>query len=211
MGQTSIRMVGRAKPLLFLLGLAPAARWVWLGLHDGLTANPVEFLTRSSGTWALVCLLVTLAITPLRRLFQLPALLRVRRMCGLFAFFYGALHFMAWVWWDRGLELASMLRDLGERPFILAGFAAFVLMTALALTSTQWAMRRLGRRWQQLHRAVYLIGLLAILHFWWHKAGKNDLREPLIYGGVLLLLLGWRVAAWLSRRRAVKAGPASIA
>ncbi|KOF52441.1 MULTISPECIES: protein-methionine-sulfoxide reductase heme-binding subunit MsrQ [unclassified Achromobacter] len=198
--QWSARAVGRFKPVLFLLGLAPLLRWVWLGLHDGLTANPVEFLTRSSGTWTLVCLLATLAITPLRRLAGQPALVRVRRMCGLYAFFYGALHFLAWVWWDRGLDPASMLRDLGERPFILAGFSAFVLMCALAATSTQWAMRRMGRRWQALHRAVYLIGLLAILHYWWHKAGKNDFTQPALYGAVLALLLGYRVAAWLRGR-----------
>ncbi|ARP95891.1 protein-methionine-sulfoxide reductase heme-binding subunit MsrQ [Bordetella genomosp. 13] len=193
------RAVGRMKPFLFVLGLLPFARWIWLGFNDGLTANPVEFLTRSSGTWTLVCLLVTLAITPLRRLTGQPALVRLRRMCGLFAFFYGLLHFIAWVWWDRGLDPAAMLQDVGERPFITVGFAAFVLMSALAATSTQWAMRRMGRRWQALHRAVYLIGLLAILHYWWHKAGKNDFEEPLIYGAVLALLLGWRVAARLRR------------
>jgi len=194
--QLSARTIGRFKPLLFLLGLAPFARWIWLGMHDGLTANPVEFLTRSSGTWALVSLLVTLAITPLRRLTGQPALVRVRRMCGLFAFFYAALHFMAWVWWDRGFDPAEMVRDIVERPFIMVGFSAFVLMTALAATSTQWAMRRLGKRWQTLHRAIYAIGLLAILHYWWHKAGKNDLSEPAIYAAVLAVLLGWRVVAW---------------
>ncbi|MEN4919838.1 protein-methionine-sulfoxide reductase heme-binding subunit MsrQ [Achromobacter spanius] len=198
--QWSARTVGRFKPLLFLLGLAPFARWIWLGMNNGLTANPVEFLTRSSGTWTLVCLLVTLAITPLRRLTGQPALVRVRRMCGLFAFFYASLHFMAWVWWDRGFDPAEMLGDLGERPFIMVGFSAFVLMAALAATSTQWAMRRLGKRWQTLHRAIYAIGLLAILHYWWHKAGKNDLTQPAIYAAVLALLLGWRVAAWWRRR-----------
>nr|WP_175142168.1 protein-methionine-sulfoxide reductase heme-binding subunit MsrQ [Achromobacter dolens] len=200
--QWSARAVGRVKPWLFLLGLAPFARWLWLGVTNGLTANPVEFLTRSSGTWTLVCLLVTLAITPLRRLTGQPALVRLRRMCGLFAFFYGAMHFMAWVWWDRGFDPAAMLQDIGERPFITVGFAAFVLMTALAATSTQWAMRKMGRRWQQLHRAIYLIGLLAVLHYWWHKAGKNDLSEPILYASVLALLLGWRLAAWWRRRGA---------
>lgn len=198
--QWSARAIGRVKPWLFLLGLMPFARWIWLGFTNGLTANPVEFLTRSSGTWTLVCLLVTLAITPLRRLTGQPALVRLRRMCGLFAFFYGAMHFMAWVWWDRGFDPAAMLQDIGERPFITVGFAAFVLMTALAATSTQWAMRKLGRRWQQLHRAIYLIGLLAVLHYWWHKAGKNDLSQPILYAAVLALLLGWRLAAWWRRR-----------
>ncbi|WP_165645725.1 protein-methionine-sulfoxide reductase heme-binding subunit MsrQ [Bordetella bronchiseptica] len=198
------RAIGRIKPLLFVAGLLPFARWFWLGANDGLSANPVEFLTRSSGTWTLVCLLVTLAITPLRRLTGQPALVRLRRMCGLFAFFYGSLHFLAWVWWDRGLDPVSMLQDVGERSFITVGFAAFVLMAALAATSTQWAMRKLGKRWQVLHRAVYAIGLLAILHFWWHKAGKNDLQQPLLYGSVLAVLLGWRVAAWWRRRGAAR-------
>ena len=198
--QWSARSISRFKPLLFLLGITPFARWIWLGMNNGLTANPVEFLTRSSGTWTLVCLLVTLAITPLRRLTGQPALVRVRRMCGLFAFFYGAMHFTAWVWWDRGLDPAAMLQDIGERPFITVGFAAFVLMTALAATSTQWAMRKLGKRWQSLHRAIYLIGLLAVLHYWWHKAGKNDLTQPALYAAVLALLLGWRIVAWWRRR-----------
>lgn len=200
--QISAKTVGRFKPLLFLIGLLPFARWIWLGFHNGLTANPVEFLTRSSGTWTLVCLLVTLSVTPLRRLMGQPAFVRVRRMCGLFAFFYGSMHFLAWVWWDRGFDPVSMLKDVGERPFITVGFTAFVLMSALAATSTQWAMRKLGKRWQVLHRLVYLIGLLAILHFWWHKAGKNDLAQPMLYGAVLLLLLSWRVGVWLRRRAA---------
>ncbi len=198
--QWSARSISRFKPLLFLLGITPFARWILLGMNNGLTANPVEFLTRSSGTWTLVCLLVTLAITPLRRLTGQPALVRVRRMYGLFAFFYGAMHFTAWVWWDRGLDPAAMLQDIGERPFITVGFAAFVLMTALAATSTQWAMRKLGKRWQSLHRAIYLIGLLAVLHYWWHKAGKNDLTQPALYAAVLALLLGWRIVAWWRRR-----------
>lgn len=122
-------------------------------------------------------------------------------MCGLFAFFYAFLHFSAWAWWDRALDPASMLQDVYDRPFITAGFAAFVLMSSLALTSTQGWIRRLGRKWQTLHRAIYLIGMLAILHLWWHKAGKNDFFQPVIYGVVLVLLLGWRVVAWLRARR----------
>ncbi|CAM3954137.1 protein-methionine-sulfoxide reductase heme-binding subunit MsrQ [Bordetella tumulicola] len=201
MSQWSAVAVGRFKPILFIAGLLPFARWFWLGFNDGLTANPLEFLTRSSGTWALVCLLVTLSITPVRRLLKQPALVRLRRPCGLFAFFYGALHFTAWFWWDRGLDLASMVQDIGERPFITVGFAAFVCMTALAVTSTKWAMRKMGRHWQTLHRLVYLIGILAIVHLWWHKAGKNDFEQPLIYGAILAALLGWRLV-WRLRRPA---------
>lgn len=202
--QWSAAAVARVKPALFVAGLLPVARWIWLGFHNGLTANPVEFLTRSSGTWTLVCLLVTLSITPLRRLLGQPALVRLRRPCGLFAFFYGSLHFLAWVWWDRGLDPASMLQDIGERPFITAGFIAFACMAALAATSTQAAMRAMGRRWQTLHRAIYLIGILAIVHLWWHKAGKNDFQQPIAYGAVLLVLLAWRlVMAW--RARAMRA------
>lgn len=195
MSQWSAVTVGRFKPVLFMAGLFPLARWFWLGFNDGLTANPVEFLTRSSGTWALVCLLVTLSITPLRRGLKQPALVRLRRPCGLFAFFYAALHFTAWFWWDRGLALGAMVQDIWERPFITAGFVAFVCMTALALTSTQWSIRKLGRRWETLHRLVYLVGILAIVHLWWHKAGKNDFEQPLIYGAVLAVLLGWRLVA----------------
>lgn len=195
------RTVGRMKPFLFLAGLFPLLRWIWLGMNDGLTANPVEFLTRSSGTWTIVCLMVTLAVTPLRRLLGQPVLVRLRRMCGLFTFFYGALHFMAWVWWDRNFDVASMFKDVAERPFIMVGLGAFVLLTALAATSTQWAMRKMGRRWQTLHRAVYLIGMLAVLHYWWHKAGKNDFLQPAIYGTVLFVLLGWRVVYAVRMRR----------
>ncbi|WP_427184996.1 protein-methionine-sulfoxide reductase heme-binding subunit MsrQ [Bordetella bronchialis] len=207
--QLSAAAVSRFKPVLFLLGLFPLARWIWLGTHNGLTANPVEFLTRSAGTWTFVCLLVTLGITPLRRLTGQPALVRLRRMCGLFAFFYGFLHFMTWVAWDRGFDPASMLQDVGERPFITVGFAAFVLMTALALTSTQGAMRRLGKRWQHLHRAVYAIGILALLHLVWLKAGKHDFLQPAVYGTVLAVLLLWRVVAWVLARRKTAAASAA--
>ena len=199
--------VSRFKPLVFAGGLFPVARWVWLGATSGLTANPIEFLTRSSGTWALVWLLICLGVTPVRRMLGQPALVRIRRMCGLFAFFYAFLHFTAWAWWDRALDLSLMVADVWERPFITAGFAAFVLMTALAVTSTQGWMRRLGRRWQSLHRAIYAIGGLAILHLWWHKAGKNDFFDPVLYGAILAVLLGWRLGAHLMdrRRRAARA------
>ena len=197
--------VERCKPALFLLGLYPLARWVWLGLNDGLTANPVEFLTRSAGTWTLVCLLVTLSVTPLRRLTGQPALVRLRRMCGLYTYFYACLHFLTWAWWDQGLDPAAMVGGVVQRPFIAVGFTAFLLLAPLALTSTRGWMRRLGRNWQRLHRLVYAVAVLAILHYWWHKAGKHDFAAVSVYAGVVALLLGWRIAAWLGRRGAVPA------
>jgi methionine sulfoxide reductase heme-binding subunit len=185
--------VDRFKPLLFLLGLYPLARWIWLGWQDELTANPMEFLTRSSGTWALVCLLVTLSVSPLREVLDQPAIIRVRRLCGLFAFFYAALHALAWAWWDQGFVALAMWRDVIDRPFITVGVLAFVVLLSLAVTSNLWAMRRLGKRWKQVHRFIYLAGALVILHYWWHKSGKNDFDEVIIYGLVMALLLAWRL------------------
>jgi len=182
-----------AKTLFFLLGLVPLARWIWLGMTDGLGANPVEFLTRSSGTWTFICLLVTLANTPLRVLLRQPLLIRLRRMSGLFTFFYACLHVMTYVWWDQWFVIDSIVADVIERPFIALGFVAFLTLVPLAVTSTQGWMRRLGPRWRALHRLVYLTGLFAILHFWLHRAGKNDLQDVFIFGGVLAVLLGWRI------------------
>lgn len=185
--------LGAARVLLFLLGLVPLARWIWLGMTDSLGANPVEFLTRSSGTWAFICLLVTLANTPLRVLLRQPLLIRLRRMSGLFAFFYACLHVMTYVWWDQWFMLDSIVADVIERPFIALGVLAFLTLIPLAVTSTQGWMRRLGPRWRALHRLVYLTGLFAILHLWLHKAGKNDLQDVFLFGGVLAVLLGWRI------------------
>lgn len=197
----SLKTIDRAKPLLFLLGLFPLARWIWLGFHQGLTANPIEFLTRSSGTWTLVCLLVTLGISPLRQVLSQPMLLRWRRMCGLFTFFYATLHMLTWAWWDQGLEVFAMLADSWKRPFILVGLLAFVLLCLLAATSTKGWMRRLGRHWQTLHRLVYLITALAILHYYWHKSGKSDFSTVSLYALVAALLLLWRVYRWRMQMR----------
>ena len=196
----SAKQVGRLKPFLFLLGLFPLGRWVWLGFNDGLTANPAEFLTRSAGTWTLVCLLVTLSITPIRQALKQPALVRLRRMCGLFAFFYCTLHMLAWSGWDQGFELTDMVSDIAKRPFILVGATAFLLMSLLAMTSNQFSMKRLGKRWQRLHQFIYLIGGLAILHYWWHKAAKHNFQTVSIYAAVLFLLLAWRVGRWAHQK-----------
>ncbi len=193
MSRLSALSVDRYKPVLLLLGLFPLVRWFWLGWQGELTANPMEFLTRSSGTWALVCLLVTLSVSPIREVLNQPALVRLRRICGLFAFFYAALHAITWAWWDQGFVLGSMWRDVIDRPFITVGMLAFLALLILALTSNQRAMRELGKRWKTLHRLIYLVGALVILHYWWHKSGKNDYAEVLAYGAVMLLLLAWRL------------------
>lgn len=196
------RQVGRFKPVIFLLCLVPFLRWFYLGFTDGLTANPVEFITRSSGFWTLVMLLFTLSVTPVRQIIDQPALVRVRRMLGLFAFFYVVLHLLTWVVLDRNMDLSSMITDVLDRTFIFVGMAAFLLMVPLALTSTQGWMRRLGMNWTRLHKCIYAIGVLGIIHFWLMRAGKNDFSEPILYGSLLALLLLWRVGrSWWNRRR----------
>nr|WP_238146010.1 protein-methionine-sulfoxide reductase heme-binding subunit MsrQ [Burkholderia gladioli] len=190
-----------AKPVVFLAGLFPLARLVVLGFTGGLGANPIEFVTRSTGLWTLVILCVTLAVTPLRRLTGINALLRLRRMIGLFAFFYALLHFTTYFWFDKWFDLPAILKDVFQRPFITVGFAAFLLLIPLALSSPRAAARRLGRHWQRLHRLIYAIAVLAILHFWWMRAGKHDLALPKLYGAIVLVLLGWRVVAALRARR----------
>lgn len=206
-GSTSVRLL---KALTFCIALLPLARLVaggTSGLFGGLGANPIEFVTRSTGTWTLVFLCITLAVTPLRRLSDWRWPMRLRRMLGLFAFFYGSLHFTTYLWFDQWFDLLAIVADVIERPFITAGFVGFVLMVPLAATSTDAMVRRLGRRWSVLHRLVYLVAVAGVLHFWWHKAAKNAIGEPAIYAGVVALLLGWRLyvrfspAAAAARRR----------
>jgi sulfoxide reductase heme-binding subunit YedZ len=191
------------KALLWVLGLAPLARLVMAGVWDlwgGLGANPVEFVTRSTGTWTLVCLCITLAITPMRRVTGWTWLIRLRRLCGLFAFFYGTLHALTYVWFDQYFDLMAIVRDIVKRPFITMGALAFVLMLPLAITSTQGMIRRLGRQWGRLHRLVYVVAVTAILHYAWHKSGKNDYSEVAVYAGILAVLLGSRlVTRWIRR------------
>ena len=175
------------------LGLLPLIRLFVLGYQDDLSANPIEFITRSTGTWALVFLCLTLSVTPVRKLTGWSTLLSYRRTLGLFVFFYACLHFSIWFWLDQGLDLQAMWADVLKRPFITMGFLTLLMLTPLALTSNQWAVRKLGRRWTLLHKLVYVIACTAILHYWWHKAGKNDFSTVLIYGGVIFGLLLFRL------------------
>jgi len=181
------------KPLVFLLSLLPLGRLIWLGFDGALGANPVEFITRSTGTWALVFLCITLFMTPLRLLTKSPMWIKLRRMFGLFTFFYASLHFAIWLWLDQDFDLAAMFKDVLDRPFITMGFTAFMLLIPLAVTSNHWSQRFLGRRWSALHKLIYLIAVTAVLHYWWHKAGKNDFQTVTIYALVIALLLIFRI------------------
>jgi sulfoxide reductase heme-binding subunit YedZ len=179
--------------------LTPLFRLVYLGVTGGLGANPIEFITLSTGTWTLVFLLTTLAVTPLRTITGLNWIVQLRRLIGLSAFFYGTLHFTTYVWLDKFFDFSEMIADVARRPFITAGFTAFVLMIPLAATSTAGAIRRLGgRRWRLLHRLIYISGAAAVTHYWWKV--KADTREPAIYAAVLAALLGFRLAIWIGRR-----------
>ncbi|UCE30427.1 MAG: sulfoxide reductase heme-binding subunit YedZ [Burkholderiales bacterium] len=190
------------KALVFVLALLPLATLAQGVIADTLGANPVEAVTHSTGEWSLIMLCLTLAVTPLRRLSGANWLLRMRRMLGLFAFFYAVLHLATYVWLDQWFDWGAMLRDVLKRPFITVGFGALLLMLPLAVTSTQAMIRRLGRRWQALHRLVYAVAVLAVLHFVWMKAGKNDFVEPARYALIVAALLGARAWWWLRQRRA---------
>lgn len=196
------------KPFLFLLCLSPLAYLVWAAVNNQLGANPAEALIRRLGNWSLRALCLTLAITPLRQYLNLPALARFRRMTGLFTFFYASLHLLSYAWLDMGLDLSDIAKDIARRPFILMGFTAWALLLALAATSFNRAIKTLGtRRWQALHKAIYAIAVVAMLHFIWMRAGKQNFGEPAIYGAILALLLAWRVhKAW--RRAPAPAGRA---
>jgi methionine sulfoxide reductase heme-binding subunit len=187
------------KPVLFLACLVPLGRLAWLGFHSGLGANPIEFITHSTGDWTLTFLLVTLSITPLRRLTRQYWLISFRRMLGLFAFFYASLHLMTYVWLDKFFDVHEMLHDIAKRKFITAGMTAFALMIPLALTSTKWSIRKLGKRWQMLHRLIYFSATAGVIHYIWLV--KADLKKPLEYAFVLAVLLMYRVVAWVIARR----------
>lgn len=195
---------GAAKPVLFLLCLAPLAWLVYGAFAEQLGANPAEALIRRLGDWTLRGLWLTLAITPLRELTQLAVLARFRRMLGVFTFAYASLHLLAYGWLDMGLDVGDIGRDIAKRPFILMGFTAWVLMLPLAATSFNKAIKALGaKRWQALHKAVYAVSVIALMHFIWMRAGKHNFAEPAVYGAILAVLLGWRL--W--KRLGAKRGP----
>jgi sulfoxide reductase heme-binding subunit YedZ len=194
-------MIRWFKPVVFLACLIPAARLVWAFYHDGLGANPIEFITHSTGDWTLILLLVTLSVTPIRKFTRRYWLIRYRRMFGLFAFFYGCLHLATYVWLDKWFAFREMLADVVKRPFITAGFTAFVLMVPLALTSTAWSVRKLGGKpWQALHRLIYGSAIAGVVHYWWLV--KADLTKPRQYAMVLGMLLLYRILAWWRGKRA---------
>ena len=191
-----------AKPVVFVLCLLPFA-WLFYGAFtNNLGANPAEYLIRSTGDWTLRFLCIVLAVTPLRVLTSTPQLARLRRMLGLFVYFYVVLHLLSYSWFDMGFDVPDSAKDIAKRPFILVGFSAFVLLTPLAATSFNRAIKALGgKRWQLLHRLVYPIAGLGLLHFFWMRAGKNNFGEVVVYAAIVLLLLGWRVAHFLKKNK----------
>jgi sulfoxide reductase heme-binding subunit YedZ len=177
-----------ARPAVFILCLSPLTWLIWGAIHNELGGNPVEYITHSTGDWTMRFLLLTLLITPLRKLSNQQYLFRFRRMLGLFAFFYGCLHFVTYIWLDQSLDMASMAKDIAKRPFITAGFAAFVALIPLAVTSTRKMIACLGgKRWQMLHRLIYFSTAAGVVHYWWLV--KSDIRQPLLYGTILTVLL----------------------
>ena len=192
-----------AKPIVFGLMLLPFCWLLYATLTNQLGANPAEALIRASGDWTLRALCLVLAVTPLRIITATPALARLRRMLGLFVYFYLIVHLLSYSGFDMAFELTDIARDIAKRPFILVGFSAFVLLTALAATSSNRVIRLLGgKRWQRLHRLVYLVAGLALLHFFWMRAGNHNFAEVLVYAAILGLLLGWRVVRFVKKNGA---------
>ena len=192
-----------AKPLVFVLCLLPYAWMVYGAFTNGLGANPAEYLIRSNGDWTLRFLCIVLAVTPLRTMTKWNGLARFRRMLGLFAYFYVVLHLLSYSWFDMGFELADIAKDIAKRPFILVGFMGFLLLTPLAATSFNRAIKAMGaKRWQLLHKLVYVIAGLGLLHFFWMRAAKNNFAEVAVYAAIIATLLGWRAAHALRRKKA---------
>ena len=176
---------------IWIFALLPLARLFWLGLNDNLGANPVEFVERSTGTWALVFLLLTLTMTPIRLITGQVWQIQLRRMLGLWMFFYAFLHITAYIWLDYSFLWADILKDIIKHPYVIVGFSAFMLTIPLAATSNSYMIKRLKKNWKRLHQTIYVIAILAILHFWWLV--KKDVTEPFYYAAVLILLLGIRL------------------
>jgi methionine sulfoxide reductase heme-binding subunit len=190
-----------AKSVVWALCLTPAGLLVWRAFTGGLGANPIEFITLRTGFWTLVLILVTLAVTPVRRITGWNRIIQFRRLVGLFAFFYATLHFMTYVALDLFFDFSAVAADIVKRPYITVGFTAFLLLIPLAATSTKGSIRRLGRNWLRLHRLLYVSAALAVLHFYWKKSAKSDIAEPLLFAGILAVLLIFRIAYHFMRRR----------
>jgi methionine sulfoxide reductase heme-binding subunit len=204
-GQVALRSLllrPAAKVILFALSMLPFAWLVYGVVTNNLGANPTEYLTRATGDWTLRFLCLTLLVTPLRSISSTPQLVRFRRMLGLFVYFYAVLHLLCYVWFDMEFNVGDILNDIPKRTFILVGFAAFLLLTPMAATSFNKAIKAIGaKRWQTLHKAIYAIAVLAVLHFFWMRAGKNDFIEVFVYAAILAALLGWRVVQYLNKKR----------
>ena len=181
------------KRIVFVLGLIPLFRLFILGYLDDLTANPIEFITRSTGTWTITFLCMTLAMSPLSWITGFSQWVQLRKTLGLFTFFYGFLHFTIWYWLDHDFNFTAMISDVIKRPFITMGFIALLIMSLLAITSNQTAIRLLGGKWKTLHRFIYLIAILAVIHYFWHKEGKRDFLVVYIYTGIIFSLLFIRI------------------
>ena len=208
-GRHKLLLRPAAKPLLFTACLLPFVWLVYAALANRLGANPAEALVRATGDWTLRFICIVLTVTPLRVISATPALARFRRMLGLFAYFYVSVHLLSYSWFDMGFELDDIAKDIAKRPFILVGFSAFVLLTPLAATSFNAVIKAMGaKRWQQLHRLVYLIACLGILHFFWMRAGKHNFAEVAVYAAIVALLLGWRLwRRWSQRQKSPRAAP----
>jgi sulfoxide reductase heme-binding subunit YedZ len=189
-----------AKAAVWMLCLTPAGLLIWRAFTGGLGANPIEFITLRTGFWTLVLIMVTLAVTPVRRVTGWHRIIQFRRMLGLFAFFYATLHFLTYVTLDLFFDFSAIAADIVKRPYITVGFTAFLLLVPRALTSTKGSIRRLGRNWLRLHRLLYVTAALAVLHFYWKKSAKSDIGEPLMFAGILAALLLFRVIYVLRKR-----------
>ncbi len=211
-GRQKLLLHRAAKPLVFMLCLAPFAWLFYQAFSDQLGANPAEALIRATGDWTLRFVCIVLAVTPLRVITSTPALARFRRMLGLFVYFYVVIHLLSYSWFDMGFDVPEIVKDIIKRPFILVGFSAFLLLTPLAATSFNAAIKAMGaRRWQWLHKLVYLIAGLGLLHFFWMRAGKNNFAEVFVYAAIVALLLGWRVwNHWAKARRRVSGSAAVV-